>query len=224
MAKTVIWDVDGVIVDSAHYHFGSWQEVFKNRGISYNEEDFKKTFGQRNDAIIRTILGESVSQKEINSVATEKEKSFRRRIRRNVKSLPGVIELMKALSEGGFIIALASSTPRENVDLIIKNIGIDKYFQSIVADEDVTEGKPSPQVFLLAAKRLGVEPRDCVVIEDSVAGVTGAKRAGMSCLAVTNTHPRISLTGADLIVDTLKTVTADDLERLINSQSDGGEA
>ncbi len=112
--------------------------------------------------------------------------------------------------------ALASSAPIENIQLVIETLGINDCFQSIICDRDVTEGKPSPQVFLLAAGRLGVEPGDCIVIEDAVAGVTAAKRAGMYCLAVTGTHPRHSLTEADLVVDTLEAVSTNALEGLFN--------
>ncbi|GAI34174.1 unnamed protein product, partial [marine sediment metagenome] len=108
--------------------------------------------------------------------------------------------------------ALASSTPMENIRLITGSLGIANCFQAIVTGHEVTEGKPSPQVFLLAAQRLGVEPENCVVVEDAVAGVTAAKRAGMHCLAITNTHPKQSLKQADLIVDSLEAVTVNDLE------------
>ena len=104
----------------------------------------------------------------------------------------------------------------ENIRLLTESLGIDKYFLSIISAEDVTEGKPDPQVFLLAAERLNVEPEKCIVIEDAIAGVTAAKRASMLCLAVTNTHPRKSLQGADLIVDTLEAVTVKDFTDLQN--------
>jgi HAD superfamily hydrolase (TIGR01509 family) len=134
-----------------------------------------------------------------------------------MKPLPGVTELIKALAEGGFKQALGSSAPIENIRLIIKSLGIADAFQAIVSGEEVTEGKPGPQGFLLAARKLVIEPRDCVVIEDAVAGVTAAKRAGMRCVAVTNTHPWGSLAEADLIVDTLEVVTPSVLEGLLDS-------
>ena len=214
-AKAAIWDMDGVIADTAPYHLSAWQEVFQESGVKFTKEDFRHSFGQRNDTIIRNTLGEETSQEEIDAISGEKEASFRRRIEQSLKPLPGVIKLITSLKEYGFKIALASSAPIENIQLLSTGLGIENYFQAIISDKDVTEGKPSPQGFLLAAQRLGVEPKKCIVIEDSVAGVTAAKRAGMHCLAITNTHPRRSLTGADLIVDTLETVTANDLEGLL---------
>jgi len=208
--------MDGVIADTSLYHLQAWQEVLMARGVYYTEEDFRESFGQRNEEIIRSVLGEEISQDQIDVIASEKEESFRRIVRPNIKSLPGVIRLMEELIEHDFKMALASSTPMENIKLLTQSLGIDKSFHSVISAEDVTEGKPNPQVFLLAAQRLGVEPRNCVVIEDAVAGVMAAKKAGMYCLAVTNTHPRMSLAEADLIVDSLETVTASDLEGLLN--------
>jgi len=215
-AKAVIWDMDGVIADTGPYHCQAWQEVFQKRGVTFTEDDFRRNFGQRNDTIIRNTLGEGVSQDEIYAIASDKEESFRQRVSQNIKPLPGAIKLIKSLKEHGFYIALASSAPIENIRLVTRGLGIDKCFQSIITGRDVTEGKPSPQGFLLAAQRLGVEPGNCIVIEDAVAGVTAAKKAGMRCLAITNTHPRTSLMEADLIVDTLETVTMNDLEGLLS--------
>jgi len=215
--RAVIWDLDGVIADTAPYHSLAWQWVFRQRGLDFTDEDFQASFGLRNDSIIRRFLGEGVSHEEIEVIAEDKEVNFRRRIGHNVKPLPGVVALIKSLAESGFGLAIVSSTPMENVQLIIGSLGIRQYFQHIIAEKDVTEGKPSPQGFLLAAERLGIEPEDCVVVEDAVAGVAAAKRAGMRCLAVTNTHPGTSLAQADLIVDSLEKVTVRDLEELLKS-------
>lgn len=214
-SKAVIWDMDGVIADTALFHLEAWQEAFRKRGVNFTREDFERSFGQRNDAIIRDALGEGVSQIEMDVISLEKEAGFRRRIAQNLRPLPGAISLIKLLAGHGFRLALASSAPKENIQLIIRGLGIKRCFQSIVSAEDVTEGKPNPQVFLLAAQKLGVEPKDCVVIEDAIAGVAAAGRAGMRCLAVTNTHPRESLAEADLVVDTLEAVSMSDIERLL---------
>jgi beta-phosphoglucomutase family hydrolase len=214
-AKAIIWDMDGVIVDTAPYHLKAWQEVFQKRGVAFTKEDFRRNFGQRNDTIILNTLGELTLQSEIDAIGREKERKFRNAVRQNIKPLPGAIELIKSLAPHGFKLALASSAPIENIKLLTKGLGIDKCFYAIISGGDVTEGKPSPQGFLLAAQRLGVEPKNCIVTEDAIAGITAAKRAGMYCLAVTNTHPRPSLTEADLVVDTLEAVNTNDLEQLL---------
>ncbi len=216
-AKCVIWDMDGVIADTGPYHFKAWQKVFQKRGVKFTAEDFKKNFGQRNDTIIRYALGGQISRDDLESIAREKEKAYRELARNNIRALPGAIALLKSLKKHGFKVGLGSSAPPENIRLVTESLNIDNFFQAIVYGREVTEGKPSPQVFLLAAKKLGVEPEHCAVIEDALAGVAAAKRAGMRCIAVTNTHPKENLSQADLIVDTLEKVTVADIERLIDS-------
>ncbi len=219
--KAIIWDMDGVIADTAPYHLKAWQQVFQKRGVKFTEEDFKHNFGQRNDTIIRDALGQGTSQSEIEAISLEKENGFRNMVRQRIKPLPGVINLIKRLAEHEFKMALASSAPIENIQLLITGLGINNYFQAIISDKEVTEGKPSPQGFRLAAQRLEVKPENCIVIEDAVAGVTAAKRAEMHCLAVTNTHPRKSLLEADLIVDTLEAISVNDLEGLLTPSREG---
>jgi beta-phosphoglucomutase family hydrolase len=213
----VIWDMDGVLADTASHHLHAWQEIFARRGIKFTEADFKRGFGIRNDAIIRNVLGEKTSDNEIETIAQEKEATFRRIIGRDAKPLPGALELVKALYEKGVRMAIASSTVIENIHLIIDSLGIENYFEAIITGHDVTEGKPSPQVFLLAAQRIGAEAKNCIVLEDAVAGVKAAKSAGMYCVAVANTHPREKLAEADLVVDSLKEVGVKDLEKLLKS-------
>ena len=212
--EAVIWDMDGVIADTALYHFRAWQDVFRKREVAYTEEDFKRNFGRRNDTIIRNIMGGNLSGGEVETIAGEKEENYRRRVAQNIKPLPGAIELIGALREYGVKMAIASSAPMENIQLVTRGLGINNYFQVIVSGRQVSEGKPSPQGFLLAAKELEVTPENCVVIEDAIDGVSGAKRAGMRCLAVTSNHTKQSLMEADLVVDTLEAVTVDDLSGL----------
>ncbi|MFC1993589.1 HAD family hydrolase [Chloroflexota bacterium] len=215
-AKAVIWDMDGVIADTASYHFKAWRTVFQKRGVDFTEAEFRPHFGQRNDTIIKSALGDRISRDEIKVVAAEKEGTFRKLAGQNIKPLPGAIKLIRSLRERGFKIAISSSAPVENIRLVIHGLGIDDCFHGIVSGHEVTEGKPSPQGFLLAARKLGVEPENCVVVEDAIAGVAACKSAGSYCLAVTNTNPRESLQDADLVVDSLEAVTVDDLEKLIN--------
>ena len=124
-------------------------------------------------------MGEDIAPRELDDIAGEKEKTFRHSVRGNVKPLPGAVKLIKSLKERGFNLALASSAPTENIQLILKGLDISSCFQAIVWGREVKEGKPSPQGFLLAAKKLGIAPERCIVNEDAVAGVTAAKRAGM---------------------------------------------
>jgi len=116
------------------------------------------------------------------------------------------MKLLDTIKQGGFKLALASSAPRENIDLVNSELDLQRYFDCIISGRDVTESKPSPQIYLLAAEKLGAEAKDCVVIEDSPFGVKGAKAAGMKCLAIANTHPKQDLQEADMVVNSIENV------------------
>ena len=210
-----LWDMDGVLVESASFHYVAWQRVWAEMGITLTEADFRKNFGQRNDTIIRDMLGENVKLELINQIGPKKEVYYREAVSGNVEPLPGSIELLKALGESGFRCALASAAPRANVELILSELGAFPLFDALVTYEDVTRGKPDPQVYLLAGQRVHAPPERCLVLEDAVAGVQGAKAAGMACLAVTSNHPRQALAQADLIVDSLTEVSPETIRKLI---------
>ena len=214
--KAVIWDMDGVIVDTAQYHLKGWQIVFQKRGANYTEEDYRRNTGMRNDSIIRSVLGEKIAQNEIMAITREKDEAFRQLVSQNIRPFPGVLKLITSLKEHKFKIAIASSAPMKNIQLITQSLKIHNCFDAIVSGWETTKGKPDPQIFLLAAEKLGVEAEDCIVIEDAIVGITAGKRAGMRCLAVTNTNSREDLREADLVIDTLEEITVDDLERLLH--------
>ena len=216
--EAVLWDLDGVIADTGDYHYLAWVDVFGKRGATFTREHFMHHFGQRHDTIIHSVLGRDISQEEFDAITREKQENYRRRVADNIKPLPGAVELIKSLEQHGIKTAIASSAPPENVDIIIRGLGIEGCFQAFARGTEVAEGKPSPLVFLLAAEKLGVEPGNCVVIEDAVAGVAAAKSAGMKCVAVTNSHPVGKLKKADLVVDTLEAVGVSDLAKLFRPE------
>lgn len=213
--KAVIWDMDGIIADTAQYHHNGWQIVFRKRGINYTKADFRRNTGKRSDTIIREVFGEKIPQNEITEIIQEKDETFRQLMGQTIKLFPGVLKLIISLKEHGFKIAIASSAPMENIQLITRSLKIDNRFDAIISGWEVTKGKPHPQTFLLAAEKLGVAAENSIVIEDAISGVTASKRAGMRCIAVTNTTSREELREADLIIDTLEEITVDDLNRLL---------
>ena len=216
--KAVIWDMDGVIADTAQYHLRGWQMVFQKRGVNYTEEDFQCNTGKRSDSIIREVLGKKIAQGEIMAIIREKDENFRQLMGQNIRPFPGVLKLIALLKERGFKTAIASSAPVKNIQLITQSLKIHNCFDAIISGWEVTKGKPDPQIFLLTAEKLGVEAENCIVIEDAIAGVTASKRAGIHCIAVTNTTPREDLREADLVIDTLEEITVDDLDRLLHQQ------
>jgi len=202
-----LWDLDGVIVDTSSYHFQSWQAAFQPEGIVFTRDHFKFAFGMANIDIIPKVFGKKVPMEKIKSVGDYKEATFRDLIRGNIHALPGARELITALHRESVPLAIVSSTPRENIELILGTLALKPYFRAIVSGDDITAGKPDPQGYLMGAAKLGAAPRDCVVIEDAVVGIKAAKAGGMKCIAVTTTHPAAALKEADLIVKSLAEVT-----------------
>jgi len=213
--EAVIWDMDGVIAHTAPYHFQAWQETFERRKVPYSEAVFRRNFGRRNDTIIRDIVGEGITEEEVQAIMVEKEGLFRQKAAGKLTPLPGALELIDTLRDYGAKTALASSSPIENGEFVTRQLGIEDRFDAIVWGREVAEGKPSPQIFQLAARKLGAEAGNCVVIEDAVAGVAAAKNAGMKCVAVTTNHPAEKLGEADLVVESLEDVGVADVAGLV---------
>ncbi len=211
--QAVIWDLDGVIIDSAQEHLRAWQRLARETGVTFTEEQFWSTFGRRNDAIIPTIWG-THSPERVRELADRKEAYFREFMRETAASLPGAIELLSALHDAGYAQALASSTPMANIQLISEVLGLRRYLSVLVSGETVPRGKPAPDVFLKAAEELEVEPGRCLVIEDAVAGVEAAHAGGMRCIAVAGDRDLPGLRKAEVVVRDLREVTVDTLRRL----------
>jgi beta-phosphoglucomutase len=208
--QAVIWDLDGVIIDSADEHRRAWQRLAREEGIKLTDADFWATFGKRNDDIFAMLWG-PLSPEEVRKLADRKEAYFRELIRETAAPLPGAMELMQSLHEAGFKQALASSTPIENIKIISELLGLGRYLSVLVSGEMVPRGKPAPDIFLKAAAELGVEPALCLVIEDAVAGVEAAHAAGMRCIAVAGNRDLPGLRKAELMVRSLVEV---DVERV----------
>jgi beta-phosphoglucomutase len=208
--KAVIFDMDGVLVDSADAHRHAWQKLGDEVGVPYTDELFRRTFGQRNSTIIPTWIGETSPQR-MEDLGARKEELYRELVRKGeVRVYDRVRPLLEELREAGAALAVASSGPRENVSLLIEVIGVTALIGAAVSADDVSEGKPHPAPFLKAAEKLGVTPGRCAVVEDSVHGIEAAKRAGMLAVAVLTSTPRgdLQLAGADLIVDEVGALTA----------------
>lgn len=215
----VLWDVDGTLVDTAELHFEAWQKLAAEIGKTYSREQFSATFGWRNREIFPKIFGEHYTLEEIDALGERKELYYRAEAKKGLDLLPGVRELVAGLKTAGFGQAVGSSAPRGNVDLILEMTGLGEFISASVAMEDVSRGKPDPEVFLTAAKRLGVPPERCVVFEDAPVGIRAAKAGGMKAVGVTfiQHHPvdKLKDEGADLIVGCLREVSADTVAKLL---------
>jgi HAD superfamily hydrolase (TIGR01509 family) len=198
----VLFDLDGVIVDSREHHLGAWEAWARVHAPHAPPGYFHQSFGLRNDAIIGGLI-EGLTPADLQRLAARKEALFRERARGSLEALPGVFELLAFLDEQRVPSAVVTSTPRANLELVLEAVGLSGRFAALVAEEDAARGKPDPEGFLVAARRLGVAPERCVVIEDAPAGVRAAKAGGMRAVGVTTTRPAIELREADLVVDSL---------------------
>ncbi|MBI4493451.1 MAG: HAD family phosphatase [Chloroflexi bacterium] len=220
--RGAIWDLDGVLVDTAPFHCRAWQAVAAERGYPFTQADFQRTFGQRNQEIIATLFEQDLSSQQVQALAERKEQLFRQFARGHIRPLPGALALLRGVGQHGFRQALATSTPRANAELILGELGVSDCFQVLVCAEDVRVGKPDPEVFLLAARRLGLPPPRCVVLEDAVPGAQAAVAAGTHCLAVAGERPleafASSLPPPCRVVRTLEELTAEDLAAWLDAE------
>ncbi len=215
MAFAAIWDMDGVLVDTGQFHFQSWVEALAKRSVRLTYNQFSATFGMNNTSILKLWLGADTPQSEIDRVGDDKEVIFRQLVAaEGIQPLPGVRSLLEGLQQAGFRLAVASSAPQANIDVLLETTRMRPFFDAVVSASRLP-GKPDPAVYLEAAARLAVAPARCVVVEDAVAGVEGARRAGMRCIAVTTTNSPASLAAADLVVDSLENVSAETFARLL---------
>lgn len=204
----VIFDMDGVLVDSARPHFRSWQRLALENGIAITEAQFTGTFGRQNRDIIPLLFG-PVTAKRLGTLADRKEELYRDLVRAEPPIMTGAIDLVRSLHRLGARLAVGSSGPIENIELIVEAMAVGPCFDAIVSGEDVTRGKPDPEVFILAAERLGLPASRCVVVEDAPVGIEAAKAAGAKAIGIATYHPAASLGTADLVVDALADLRAD---------------
>jgi len=195
----VLFDWDGVVVDSSHHHELSWLELASKIGRSITHEQFRESFGQINQVVIPSILEWADDPDEVERLGREKEKLYREIIRREgLTILPGVLDLLKELRTHKVPCVIGTSTEKENIRVSLEVMNIEDYFQGVIASEDVTHGKPDPEVFLKAAALSGVSPHCCVVLEDSHHGLEAARIGGMKTVAILTTHSKKKLGRADL--------------------------
>ena len=210
--RAVLWDLDGTLADSAEYHWLSWRDTMSAEGVTISYEQFLACFGQKNDRILAAWLPPPHIPDVIQRIGDAKEEEYRRLARtRGLTPLPGAVEWVRRLHAAGWQQAIASSAPRLNVAAMLEALNLTNYFEAIASAEDVTAGKPDPEVFLAAAAKLNASPDRCVVVEDAAAGVEAARRAGMASIGVSAT----TRLDADIAVSSLDELPAEAFDRLL---------
>ncbi|SRR5579862_1261564 len=199
-----IFDWDGVVIDSSAAHEESWERLARETGKELPPGHFKMGFGRKNHYIIPEILSWSKDIEEIKRLALRKEALYREILKeRGIHALPGVETWLRTLNKAGIPCVIGSSTSRINIDVVLDGLGLSASFADIVCGDDVNHGKPDPEIFLLAARRIGRLPECCVVFEDAHVGIEAAHRGGMKAVAVATTNPIEELGKAELAVHRL---------------------
>ncbi len=204
-AALAIFDHDGVLVDTLELHQAAWVEYGRRSGLPITAEFIHQTFGMTNPSILRKLMGNEISDVEIARHSALKEECYREIAAGKIVLMDGVRAVLDALTDHGVLLAIGSSGVRENIELTVRECGLEGRFAEITALEDITRGKPDPQIFLIAASRCGVAPAHTVVFEDAPVGIQAAKAGGMYAVGVANSHPapRLWDASADEVVPSL---------------------
>ncbi len=216
MSFGAIFDWDGVIVDSSVQHEAGWERLAVEEGESLPEGHFTKSFGMKNERVIPAILKWTDDPGEIRRLSLRKEELYRIiALETGIQPLDGVVAFLAALAVAGVPCVIGSSTHRLNIEVFLDAMGLRSYFSDIVSAEDVSHGKPDPEVFQMAAARIDRRPDQCVVFEDAHVGIEAGLAGGFTVVAVAGTHPRETLENAHRVVDRLDVLSVADLARLV---------
>jgi beta-phosphoglucomutase family hydrolase len=201
MKQALIFDMDGTIVNNMAYHTSAWVGFFERRGRILDQEDFlRKTTGRMNSEIMRDLIDPALSDAACAALANEKEVLYRELYGPHRKTLAGFDALVAAAKLSGVALAVGTAAPDCNIRFTLDGLDLRRHFDTVVGAADVKAGKPAPDVFLEAAERCGVAPRDCIVFEDAPLGVEAARRAGMRAVALTTTMPARAFAGFDNVI------------------------
>lgn len=198
----VIFDMDGVIVDSNPTHTIALRKFCEMHGHQLTDEELKsKIYGRANKDWLPDIFGNQMTPAAYKKLADEKEALFRKLFEPIIQPLDGLIQFLDKLKENNIIMAVASSAPPENVQFTLEKTGTKKYFNIALDETSFSKGKPDPEIYLQTTSLLNFAPEKCIVFEDSIAGVEAAKKAGCKVIGVTTTHIKEEFIGTDLVID-----------------------
>jgi len=215
MKKAVIFDMDGVIVDTGLIHNTAEKKVLKDIGIDMTFEEIRKYSGISANVWFKDVLKKHNKVVDVEELSKKKFKIVYELLKKEIPLISGAMKLINTLKKNNVKLALASGSPKGFVDYIVSKLNLNKKFDAIIGLGDYSNSKPNPEIFLLASKKLGVVPKDCLVVEDAYLGVIAAKNAGMKCVGFINEHSgKQDLSKADLIVDNLNELTLNKIKNL----------
>ena len=199
----IIFDMDGVLINSNAAHLASWKKIAAQDGVSFSDEVFWKTFGMTSEYIVEKYWGNTtLTTKQISAIVDRKETAFRESVKEFVQPIEGSVDFVRFLLKKSYKMAVGSSAPRVNVEYVLDWLEIrDCFNECVVAGDEVKQGKPAPDIFLTAAKKLNTTPENCVVIDDSRSGVNAGKNAGMTTIGFFSAgHSQDEYENADYVV------------------------
>ncbi len=209
----ILWDMDGTIIDTKESHFVTWQAVLHRHGYDLDREVYDANFGRNTRTILPLFLGFDPAPELLQQLVHEKETLFRKVAPEEAELIPGVEIWLNDARDNNIPQAIASSGSLKNIRTMMESFGLIRYFDALVPGHNLP-AKPEPDVFLLAAEALNTPPESCLVIEDAIAGLKAARRAGMACIAVATSHPRENLAFADLVLDNFNQPMVEVLSKL----------
>ncbi len=215
MIKAVIFDMDGTTINTQSYDFSAWGQIFRDHGKTLTQEEFKSFLGNKAAEIIRQRVNPTLTKEAIQKEIEKKDAYFATALKEEkLTMLSGLEAFLTELKKHNYKTALATGADISKIRVIENYIPVSTYFSVIVHAGDIQKGKPDPEVFLLAAKKLGVLPQECLVVEDSPNGIEAAHNARMRCIAITTTHEKDELQNADKIIDSFDELTVDKIKAL----------
>ena len=222
LPAAVIFDMDGVLVNSNPYHLAKWVDFLDHHKINYKEDELPELIlGKRNDTAFKYFLGPDLTPEETKRLSEEIEETFRRVFKPHARPLPGLDALIKECHSAEIPMAVASSAVRANIEFVVDALGYRPYFRTMVSGDEVTHAKPDPEIYLKAADHLGIDPADAVAFEDSYVGIGAVKNAGMKCVAIASTFPIERLVPlADLAVPSFEDIRLERLRALFVAEGE----
>jgi len=199
--KAVIFDIDGTLMDNNEYHKMAWMQYLEGQGRKMTDKEFKENVsGRTNLDAVEHIYDKKMSDEEASKYYLAKEEIYRRLYKPYICPIHGLLEFLKDLQDHGIVMAIATSGIQVNIDFMFEHIPIKQYFKTVIQSKDITKGKPDPEIFMKAAEAVGFPPENCVVFEDSLAGVKAAKKAGIKVVALTTSEKKEDLKKANLVI------------------------